>query len=296
MVCFLCGTPMLGSYCQECDETMSSKGVTIYTHSGMFHADDAMACAIVLSIYPLATIKRVNSLPQDFNAGFDIAVDIGGKYDPDGFVFDHHQRGGSDDHLAATGKVWHRWGSAICTWQEVADRVYDVLLGSIDRADIGLRDFIEADGYSHCSVSSFISAMNRSGEHNDFAFSQAVTACSMALYGARENAAKWAKVKSEIAYIQNPGKVVELPEPGAWQEHVLADERFAETLYVIYPSDRGGFCVQCVPDAPNSFGKRKALPKEWSGLRGEDLHSALGKAVEIVLPSRLVHLRSKDPG
>jgi len=250
--------------------------MVIYVHSGIFHADDAMATAIALRVYPDAKIRRVRVVPED--RGDALVLDVGGVYDPSHGQFDHHQRGGSDDGRAATGKVWAQMGPQICGSEQIASRVYDMLLASIDRNDIGVKDCAPIEGMRHLSASAFVSMMNAedaTSPEQDVAFGRAVQACSNALAGAITNAGHWIRMRDIVLTI-NPREAIFIPEPGEWQEHVLADDRFAETMYVAFPSDRGGFLLQCVPDKIGSFGTRKSLPQAWAGLRGEQLASLVG--------------------
>ncbi len=259
----------------------------LFTHSGAFHADEVMAIAIIKMIATVMTILRVRELPQDFEVGSDIAVDVGSKQDPAKGMFDHHQKGGSEDNFAATGKVWAFFGTALCQSHQVADRVYLTLLGSIDRADIGISDWTPVrEEWRHLGASAFIASMNPpfgcSKEESDAAFEAAVTACSFALKGAIENAKTFCRMQDVIAKAEQPFKeVIILSEGGPWQEHVVGNSNYDQILYVIFPSDRGGFQLQCVPPQAGSFGQRKPLPVEWAGLRGQELADVVGSDFEI---------------
>lgn len=262
----------------------------IFTHSGAFHADDAMACAIArmldLDFGPI--VVRVRELPSDFSTkDGDVAVDVGGCHDPIKGIFDHHQRNGNDDGFAATGKFWNQFGITICGSQVVADRVYLTLLGSIDRADIGISDWSPVrDDWRHISASALISSMNppfgSSKEVSDVAFEVAINTCTFALKGAIAQALTYCRMQEVIASADRPfPEVLVLSEGGPWQEHVTADDKFSNLLYVIYPSDRGGFIIQCIPPEAGSFGQRKPLPTEWAGLREAELAAATGFDLEI---------------
>lgn len=259
----------------------------IYTHSGAFHCDDAMACAIARLAGFGPGIIRVREIPDvlDFS---DIVIDVGGVYDPSINRFDHHQRGGAADGMAATGKVWQKFGTQLCDGdQEVADRVYLTLLASIDRADIGISDWTPVSTeWRHLSASGFISSMNPpfgcSKEESDKAFGAAVNACTFALKGAIEQARTYVKMQHVVAAAERPiPEVLVLSQGGPWQEHVLINKKLSEVLYVIYPSDRGGYNIQCVPASLGSFETRKLLPAAWAGLRGEELAKAVDLNLQI---------------
>ena len=63
-----------------------------------------------------------------------------------------------------------------------------------------------------------------------------------------------------------------------WQEFIFAsaNKKAEEVQFVVFPSNRGGYNWQCVPDALGSFGQRKPVPTEWRGLRGKDLQELTG--------------------
>ena len=58
-----------------------------------------------------------------------------------------------------------------------------------------------------------------------------------------------------------------------WEEAVLTstNPKAEKINFVVFPSNRGGFCVHTVPKELGSFENRKSLPKEWAGLRDEKL-------------------------
>ena len=63
-----------------------------------------------------------------------------------------------------------------------------------------------------------------------------------------------------------------------WQDFILLSQnkKAADILFVVYPSNRGGYNWHCVPDAIGSFGQRKSVPDEWKGLSGTKLQEITG--------------------
>ena len=92
-----------------------------------------------------------------------------------------------------------------------------------------------------------------------------------------DSKAKARKIVEE-AIEQSEGHIAVLSQYVPWQEFILTseNEKAKEIQFVIFPSNRGGFNWQCVPDAINSFGQRKAVPEEWKGLRDEELQKVTG--------------------
>ena len=54
------------------------------------------------------------------------------------------------------------------------------------------------------------------------------------------------------------------------------NRKASEILFVVYPSDRGGYCWQAVQDAPGSLTQRINVPSRWWGLSGIELQDATG--------------------
>ena len=92
----------------------------IATHSGSFHADEAMACWFLQQLpeYHDAQIVRTRDLAVIAQA--DVAVDVGAEYDHSRSRFDHHQRGFeetfSPEHgikLSSAGLVYKHFGREV---------------------------------------------------------------------------------------------------------------------------------------------------------------------------------------
>ena len=63
-----------------------------------------------------------------------------------------------------------------------------------------------------------------------------------------------------------------------WQEYIFSSTspKADEIQFVVFPSNRGGYNWQCVPDGIGSFGQRKSVPEEWKGLRDADIQKVTG--------------------
>lgn len=91
--------------------------IEIATHNGPFHADDAMAVALMRLVHPDAAVVRSRDPGRLQRA--DVRLDVGGRADPATGDYDHHFAAaprraghpGSDapgTPLAATGLVWQQ--------------------------------------------------------------------------------------------------------------------------------------------------------------------------------------------
>jgi len=89
-----------------------------------------------------------------------------------------------------------------------------------------------------------------------------------------------ARADVEAAIEASQGGVMVLDRYCPWENHLFKSEnaKAAQVLYVVFPSNRGGWNWQAVPDAPGSFGMRNECPQSWRGLRDKDLARKTGAA------------------
>lgn len=62
----------------------------IVTHPGTAHADDFFACCILAAKFGVPIYRR-EPTAEDFDSADTIVVDVGGQYNTDYYLFDHHQ-------------------------------------------------------------------------------------------------------------------------------------------------------------------------------------------------------------
>lgn len=256
---------------------VSLEEATHITHGGVFHADEVMATAILAALGPVA-LCRTFTVPEGTSA---FVYDIGGG------EYDHHQRGGNGARLnevpySSAGLIWRDFGRALVSSKEAWAFVDQELIQGIDAVDNGVYPGVDYPAKAS-TISNLISEFNptwESREIPDQAFLEAVEFAS----GVLDRAIKSAEAKAEArAYIEDAIEysrfgVIVLEKYIPWQEYVIGSEnpKAARTLYVVFPSNRGGYNVQAIPDAVGSFGNRKPLPESWRGLRGEDLQKVCG--------------------
>jgi uncharacterized UPF0160 family protein len=209
-------------------------------------------------------------------------IDCGGANSAHRRCFDHHQRGGagtrwdSDVPYAAFGLVYD-W--VMPSHPMVAQWFHDHVVAPVDAADCG---YGEPGTRPELSFSRCVSMFNPSGEaspeERDAAFWRAVEFAKQVLQNgleeAKEFAAAWeAVMEAETAH---DGQVLVLERFIPWNEHIFGRKDQANLLYVVFPSERGGWMVQQVPVAAGSFDGRKPLPEAWAGLRDQQLRDVTG--------------------
>ena len=168
--------------------------------------------------------------------------------------------------------------------QFVLDEIDLNLIQGIDAIDNGV--YNSDNNIRIASVSSIISKMNPNWdaeENPDAAFERAVDLAKLILqlyidFTKSKEAAK--KIVSK-AINEAKDSIIILEQFAPWQDYVLSDPAADNCLFVIFPSNRGGYNIQAIPDALGSFGFRKGLPESWRGLRDTELQQASGIASAI---------------
>jgi uncharacterized UPF0160 family protein len=249
------------------------------THGGVFHADEVMATAILSAIEPIA-LNRTFRVPEDTNA---FVYDIGGGQ------YDHHQRGGNGARengvpYSSAGLIWRDFGHKLVSCEQAWAFVDQELIQGIDAVDNGILPDIDYPA-KPASISNLISGFNPDWDSEvkpDDAFLEAVAFAQGILARAIASAESKARAKAlvDTAIEASEERIIVLPQFAPWQEYVLTSEdpKAAEALYVVFPSNRGGYNVQAIPDAIGSFGNRKPLPESWRGVPANDLQAVSGVA------------------
>ena len=256
-------------------EQIKKNNASAFTHSGKFHADDVFSAALLLYLNPEINISRGNKVPEDFDG---IVFDIGrGQYD-------HHQKDSrvreNGVPYAAFGLLWEALGEEILG-QELAEKFDQSFVQPLDNNDnTGEKNEIAT------LIGNFNPAWDAQGG-NDEAFFQAVSVAGMILenkferYRGNERADKRVEElleAHEMAILsgkkgKEESKILVLPE------FVPCQKRLSETeiAFVIFPSNRGGYCIQ--PQKKEySLNYKCSFPVEWLGLENEELEAASGIA------------------
>lgn len=255
----------------------------VIVHPGVFHADDVCAVAWLLIAGHDFPVERRNPTDIELADPTVMVVDVGGQYDPELLNFDHHQKGGAgcrwdtDVPYAAFGLVYDYLQPKD---PAVAQRLHDRVVLAVDAADCGWGT--QTGTRPTFSFSAVIAGFNpgpgASVDERIVAFKQAVLVARAVLENELQAAVAFVDAKKAVmaAHTADAGRVLILEEFAPWDEHIFERPDVNGLLYVVFPSVRGGWCVQQVPQAPGSFKGRKPLPGTWAGLRGEEFAKLAG--------------------
>lgn len=250
------------------------------THSGAFHADDVFAIAALSMLHPDYEIHR--SRDPKVWAKCDYLVDVGGYYNHDERIYDHHFKNGPayDDGLkmSSVGLIWSHYGSQICGSPLIADRVCRQLIRQFDAIDNGVTLTQHIDDFSdvrEISLSGAIAMMNPLDHSQaDQVFAGEVVRARLLLESAIAQAKHWIDSRAglELALkeaLAKQSQYIVVPEDCKWVEHLFNSKGNETILYAIYPHGDKWY-IRTVPSAPGEFSNRKDLPSSWAGLSNEE--------------------------
>lgn len=222
-----------------------------FTHGGIFHADDVFSAALLQILNPSIKIERGFAIPESYNG---LVFDIGNG------EFDHHQ---ADNEIrpngipyAAFGKLWRAFGNRVTSYRgQIA--IEESLVQALDNTD-------NTGCYNPLSqaIKSFNPAWN-----SDIAaterFHEAVNFAKRIL----ENIIETENSKDAVAELAQ--KVYN----NAINKEIIVLTQFApvasylidtEAKFIIYASDRGGYCIQAIGKRQDEFTSKIAFPEAWA--------------------------------
>lgn len=244
-------------------EEIKKKDAKAYTHGGKFHADDVFSAALLLYINPEIVISRGNKVPEDFDG---IVFDIGrGRYD-------HHQKDSrvreNGVPYAAFGLLWEVLGKEILG-EELAEKLDESFIQPLD-----INDNTGEKNELATLIGNFNPPWDAKGG-SDEAFFQAVSVAGMILENKFERYRGNARADQRVEQVleeHNPkDRILVLPE------FIPCQKALAETeiAFVIFPSNRGGYCIQ-PQKREYSMNYKCSFPSQWLGLEGEELVKETG--------------------
>lgn len=261
-------------------EQIKKPNAKAFTHSGKFHADDVFSSALLLYLNPQITITRGNRVPEEYDG---IVFDIGrGRYD-------HHQR---DSRVRENGVPYAAFG---LLWEELGGEILgETLAQRFDEEFVQPLDNNDNTGEKN-ELASLIGNFNPVWDETEAAdgvteeerdrglsvgFLRAVQVAGMVL----EN--KFARYRADARADEKINQVLAMQETQGGDARILVLPEFVpcqkrlketDTAFVIFPSNRGGYCIQ-PQKKPDSMNYKCSFPKQWLGLENEELQKATGLA------------------
>lgn len=232
------------------------------THGGKFHADDVFSAALLRILNPQVEILRAFEVPVPFDG---LVFDLGRG------EFDHHQPDAAvrpnGVPYAAFGLLWRAFGAELIGEENAA------------KFDERFVQPLDLDDNTGCGapLADMIGAFNPSWdseESADGAYWEAVGIAQRILERQFETnrSAERAKclVRASLSKMRDGIAVLDVYAP--WKSEAVN----SEAVFVIYPSQRGGFSAQAVPAADKSGELKCRFPQAWAGLDAPALQALTG--------------------
>jgi uncharacterized UPF0160 family protein len=272
---------------------MPNNNKKLITHDGSFHADDIFAAA-ALSMMLEKEGKNVEIIrsrdPEIWKTG-DYVFDVGGIYDEEKNLFDHHQAGGAGKgpfgvDYSSLGLVWKKFGEKISGSKKSAEIIEKRLCAPIDAVDNGI-DLTEnkyeiAPYYIQSFFHSMVPTWKEGDEKIDLIFLECVEIAKKVLLREIIQANDLVEAEETVlkVYSESGNKKIIVVDKNYPFEYILST--LPEPLYAVYPRKSGnGWGVKAIRADMKTFNNRKDFPKAWAGLRDEELQRLTGVADAI---------------
>ncbi|KAK5987532.1 MYG1 exonuclease [Cladobotryum mycophilum] len=286
--------------------------VTIGTHNGHFHADEALAVHMLRLLPTYRDSALVRTRDSKVLDTLHTVVDVGGVYDAERNRFDHHQREfattfpGRPTKLSSAGLVFMHFGKAIIAQRlgngageespEVEllyNKLYENFIEALDAHDNGISSGFnlgamvgrlnpkwndpkpsDPEEAQKAEDEKFVVASQRIGEE----FERDLDGLAFGWLPARSIVEKAFEERTQY---DPEGRILVIQGQSVpWKDHLFTLEADKPSvLYVLYAESTrpdAKWRIQCVPENKDSFTSRKPLPEAWRGFRDEALDGIAG--------------------
>ncbi len=281
------------------------------THNGAFHTDDLFATA-ALSILNNGNIKIIRTRDAEIFKKADYIYDVGGDYNPDNNIFDHHQKGGAGNResgipYSSFGLIWKTYGEKICGSKEVADMIDKKIVEPIDAIDNGMditvSKFKDVEQYTVNNIfKAFYPTWDEDVLDVDKIFEGEVKKIIPLLK--REIEVAKSNIKGEKIIMEDYNnsqdkRIVILSKP--FHRFLVRDvlPRLPEPLYYVCPSGHSSeWKVETVSVTPDTMESRKLFPESWRGFTNGDPKLREVTGIDDIIfchkSGYLIHVKSKE--
>ncbi|PTE20636.1 metal-dependent hydrolase [Cereibacter changlensis JA139] len=264
----------------------------LVTHSGGFHADELFSSVILTRLFPEARLVRSRA-PEWITPGPDrIIYDVGGSYDAEAGIFDHHQRGAplreDGQPYSSFGLVWKQYGRAYLASFDLPEADIEAIHASFDAGFVLPIDLADNGASSltgplaGMALPTLLETLkpvfdNTDPEAETRSF-EAALAIARSFAEARI-AMSAAKLRAESVVQQaiaeaGESRILELPMGMPFRPAVVkagADH----LLFVVHPRQQD-WCLTGIRRNADGFELRADLPAAWAGLTDAALEAASG--------------------
>ena len=266
----------------------------LVTHSGGFHADELLSSVVLTRLFPQAELLRSRERQWVTPAIDKIIYDVGGAYDREQQIFDHHQRPSplreDGQPFSSFGLIWAHYGRTYLADIDVPAGDVEAIhtqfdtrfVLPIDLLDNGAMEPSVAGPLSILTLPSLLGSLkpvfdDMSPTADDDAFMKALPIARSFVEAQIHNlAAKFRAQGIVIDAIAKAGTspILELPM-GMPYRSALELAEADHMLFVIHP--RGAdWTLNGIKLSNDTFDQRADLPAAWAGLTDNALEDASG--------------------
>lgn len=266
----------------------------LVTHSGGFHADEVLSSVILTQLFPQAALIRTRDRAWITPASDRIIYDVGGDYDAEAQIFDHHQRPSplreDEQPYSSFGLIWAQYGrDYLAAFGLPADQIDEVhakfdtkFVLPIDLLDNGAMEPSVAGPLSIMTLPSLLGSLkpvfdDASPSADDDAFHVALGVARLFTEALVRNFA--AKLRSQsvaAAAIAAAGAspILELPMGMPYMSELIKAEA-DHILFVVIPRGED-WTLNGIKLSHDTFEQRADLPAAWAGQSDAELEAASG--------------------
>ena len=266
----------------------------LVTHSGGFHADELLSSVILTRLFPEAKIVRSRAPEWITPASDRIIYDVGGAYNADARIFDHHQRGAplreDDQPYSSFGLIWKHYGHDYLAASGVPEDHVAAIHTSFDTSFVLPIDLVDngalspsiAGQLASLTLPALLESLKPPFDNTDPDADTEAFHAALAIARSFVEASigkRAAKLRAESLVLKaieatGEGRVLELPIGMPFRPAIVkagADH----LLFVVHPRDKD-WCLTGIRRADEGFELRADLPAAWAGLTNGDLEAASG--------------------
>lgn len=274
----------------------------IGTHNNRFHADDALACAMLTLTKKYRRSIVVRSRDPKILEKCDCLVDVGGVYDKDNDRFDHHQKSFNGTfpnqkiRLSSAGLVYLNYGkemiSAFTKYDDeielLFNRLYETFMIEIDGIDNGVNPS-EGGKFNYMISTGLASQVSELNPEDGDYCGQFQEAIRLTLKTFRQKLLRlknlWLPTRNYVNgaiknrfNVHESGKIL-IMNNCQFDDHLMEIEKeldiVGQILFVVQPEkDNKSYRVYTVRAKQGFFDHRKGL--KGKGLVNDELDSFLG--------------------
>ncbi|WP_039019147.1 MYG1 family protein [Halocynthiibacter namhaensis] len=266
----------------------------LVTHSGGFHADELLSSAVLSRLFPQAQLVRTRDRDWITPGAGKIIYDVGGDYNAEAQIFDHHQRPSplreDEQPFSSFGLIWAHYGRDFLKFMDVPEDDIETIHASFDKKfvlpidllDNGAMEPSVAGPLSILTLPSLLGSLkpvfdDTSPTADDDAFLSAMPIAQSFIEAQIKNLAAKSRAKNivmDAIAAAGPSPILELPM-GMPYRSALDEAEADHMLFLVVP--RGDdWTITGIKLSHDTFEQRADLPAAWAGLTDAALEEASG--------------------